>query len=143
MHFSGIFAVGRKMIDYLYRPTDQAVLPSYNTAGNITYNPYDFQQGLITRDCNGAARSDTTPTAQQILDSLTVNGRPPVPGNAYYFTIKNTSGTAVAITILAGTGVTLVGTMTIAQSNARTFMVLITGIATPAVTLHSIGGSAF
>ena len=107
MHQTGLFAMGRKIVDYCFRPLDQAGLPSYNTAGPVTFLASDLLQRLILRDCNGAARNDTTPTAQQIVDALTVMGRPPVAGHTFEFVIRNSSGGAFASTILAGAGVTL------------------------------------
>ena len=101
-------------------------------------------QRLVLRDCNGAARSDVTPTAQQILDGLTVFGRPPVPGNSYEFVIRNSSAAAFAITLVAGTGVTLSpAAITVAQNNARAFMVIIdsTGL-DPAILIYSLAGGA-
>ncbi|HXU03865.1 MAG TPA: hypothetical protein VN903_23045 [Polyangia bacterium] len=142
MHATGLMAMGRKIVDYVFRPADQAGLANYNTAGPVTYLASDLMQRLILRDCNGAARSDVTPSAQQIIDALTVFGRAPVPGNSYEFIIRNSSAGAFAITIVAGAGVTLSpAAITIAQANARAFMVVINS--PTAVTIYSLGSGTF
>lgn len=145
MHATGLMAMGRKIVDYVFRPLDQAGLPSYNTAGPVTFLASDLLQRLILRDCNGAARSDVTPTAQQFIDALTVFGRPPVPGNSFEFVIRNSTAGAFAITIVAGAGVTLSpAAITIAQANARAFMVVVNNAgAVPAVTIYSLGSGTF
>lgn len=61
-------------------------------------------------------------------------------GQSYLLKIRNSSGSANTATITAGTGVTLTGTMTIAQYVQREFIVTYTGAG--AVTLQSVGDSA-
>ena len=61
-------------------------------------------------------------------------------GQAYVLKIRNSSGSANTATITAGTGVTLTGTMTIAQFVQREFIVTYT--AAGAVTIQSVGDSA-
>ena len=77
-----------------------------------------------------------TPTAAAIIAA--------VPnwqvGQSYILKIRNSSGSANTATITAGTGVTLTGTMTIAQTVTREFVVTYTGAA--AVTIQSMGISA-
>jgi len=136
--------MGRKIVDYVFRPLDQAGLPSYNTAGPVTFLASDLLQRLILRDCNGAARSDVTPTAQQIIDALTVMGRPPVAGHSFEFILRNSTAGAFAITLTAGAGVTLSpAAITVTQSNARAFMVVVNNVNVPAVTIYSLAGGAF
>lgn len=81
------------------------------TAGAATYTTQAFLNGLIRRDCAGGARSDTTPTAAQLIAGypLTANYQERI------VTIHNTSGTAVAVTLLGGVGVTLKGAITAEQ----------------------------
>ena len=144
MHFSGVISMGRKIVDYVFRSSDQAGLPSYNTAGPVTFLASDLLQRLILRDCNGAARNDTTPTAQQIIDALTVMGRTPVAGQSFEFIIRNSSAGAFASTLIAGTGVTLSGTPATAQSQSHSWMVVVNNPgATPTVTFYSLGAAAF
>lgn len=61
-------------------------------------------------------------------------------GHAYVLEIRNSSGAANTATITTNTGVTLTGTMTIAQNTTRDFVVTITGAAT--ITVNSMGISA-
>jgi hypothetical protein len=49
-------------------------------------------------------------------------------GSAIQFTIRNTAGTAVAITVVAGAGGTISGTSTIAQNNQKSFLLVITAL---------------
>lgn len=60
-----------------------------------------------------------------------------VAGGTYVLAVRNSSGSANTMTITAGTGVTLTGTMTIAQSTTRVFVVTITSAT--AITIQSIG----
>ena len=105
------------------------------TAGAVTYTAAEILGGLIKRDPNGAGRSDVTPTATLLIAAM-----PGAKvGDSFVFTIVNDADAAETITLTAGTGVTLSGTMTIAQSNAKAFQVVITGVATPAATVYSLG----
>lgn len=126
----------------LQGPSFPLVVPvSYANAGNNTYLTSDVLGGLISRDCNGGARTDTMPTAAALVAAI--NGA--MVGTSFEFTIKNISGTAVALTVAAGSGGTTSGTMTIAQSNAKIFMVVFTNV-TPgseAYTVYSLGSLVF
>ena len=133
-HFNTLAVVGRKFIDFIAPVT-------VGTAGPVTYTPAQFLGGLIIRDCAGAARSDTTPTAAAIIEGLTTSGRPPVVGNAVEILIRNTSAGAFAVTLLAGAGVILAGTMTVAQNESRRFLVMVGAGNT--VTVTSLGAGAF
>ena len=103
------------------------------TAGNVTYTADQLTGGLILRDPNGGARSDVTPTAASIISAVKQNKT----GSTFQLVIRNTADAAETITLTAGTGVTLSGTMTIAQNNSRIFLVRIDS--TTAVTIYSIG----
>ncbi len=61
-------------------------------------------------------------------------------GMAYELMIRNSSGSANTATITTNTGVTLTGTMTIAQNTTRFFLVTVTGATT--ITVNSMGISA-
>lgn len=130
-HFNALFALSKRIIDFLTVTTDA-------TAAAITYTAASLLGGLILRDPAGAARSDVTPTATQIVEALTVSGRAPVVGAAFWFAIRNTADLAETITVTAGTGVTLSGTMTIAQNNTREFLAVVTNVNSPAVTIYSL-----
>ena len=111
------------------------------TAAAVTYTPAQVLGGLILRDPNGAARADLLPTAAALIDAL--NG--PFEGMAFIVTIRNTADAAEAITVTTNTGVTLSGTMAIAQNATTRFLVVITairhrqGATADAVTVYSLG----
>ena len=104
-----------------------------NTAGNHTYTAAELLGGLILRDPAGGARSDPTDTAANIIAAMKQAG----VGNSFEFTIRNTADASETITVTAGTGVTLNGTMTIAQNNSKRFLCVVTAAAT--VTIYSLG----
>ncbi len=103
------------------------------TAGAHTYTAAELLGGMILRDCAGGARSDPSPTAALLIAAIAQAGA----GNAFEFTIRNTSDAAETITVTAGTDVTLSGTMTIAQNNSKRFLAVVTSGTT--VTIYSLG----
>jgi len=108
-----------------------------STAGTVTYSAAELVGGLILRDPAGADRSDVSPTAAQIVGA--VAGA--IATSSFEFVIRNTADAAETITLTAGAGVTLNGTMTIAQNNSKRFLAVITnaGTGTEAVTIYSLG----
>ena len=102
---------------------------------------------IVAANMAGAAFSvfdNTGTTPANLATDTAANIIAAVPGwqigQSYVLRIRNDSGSANTATITAGTGVTLTGTMTIAQYVARDFMVTYT--AAGAVTLQNIGDSA-
>jgi hypothetical protein len=106
------------------------------TAAAVTYTAAQIAGGLILRDPNGGARTDVTPTAQALVQLLGLK-----KGAGFVFAIRNTAGAAQTITVSAGTGVTLSGTMTIAQNNSKSFLVVCTEdrVGAEALTVYSLG----
>jgi len=127
--------------DYLFKGSvvvdgnlnKKTTVTTLTTAGAVTYTAAQLIGGLILRDPNGGARSDVSPTAALIIAAI---GGQKI-GTSFEFTIRNTADAAETITVTAGTGVTLSGTMTIAQNNSKRFLVLITAATT--VTIYSLG----
>lgn len=121
------------------------VATALNTAGPLTYTTDQVIGGLILRDCNGAGRTDTLPTAAALLAVLKTNGRIPPVGVTVYLTIRNTSAGAFSITVQAGTGGTISGTATVAQSNSKEFAIVFTDTrdGNAAYTAYSLGTSVF
>jgi hypothetical protein len=73
---------------------------SYNTAGNITYTAADIIGGIVVRDPNGASRTDTLPTAAQLVAAL-----PGVRvGDIVDCLLVNGADAAENITLQAGAG---------------------------------------
>ena len=116
-----------------------ATVTTDSTAGALTYTAAMLKGGTILRDPNGAGRSDVTPTAALLVAALPSC----VVGTAFEFTIRNTADAAETITVTAGTGATLSGTMTIAQSNTKRFLVVLTNVTSgaEAYTVYSLGTS--
>lgn len=114
---------------------------TYSTAGNVTYTVADLLGYLILRDPASAPRSDVTPTAALIVAALPGAKL----GQSFQFVIVNTSGGANTITLTAGTGVTIAGTATIAQNNAKEFLAYVTNATkgSEAVTVRSLGTFVF
>ena len=113
------------------------------TAAAVTFAATEVLGGLILRDPAGAGRADLLPTANAIINAI--NG--PFVGLAFEFTIRNTADAAETITVTTNTGLTLSGTMTIAQNNSKRFLALITAIGgqngvavgADAITVYSLG----
>jgi hypothetical protein len=80
-----------------------------------------------------SAATYTLPTATLMAAALNQAG----VGNAFEFTIKNSSAGAYAITVAGGTGGTGKGTLTIAQNNSKRFMLIMTGATT--YDVYSLG----
>jgi len=73
------------------------------TAGNATYTAAQLLGGRITRDPSGGARTDTTDTAANIVGAIT----DAAVGDTFMCILENTADAAEAITLSAGSGVTL------------------------------------
>lgn len=102
------------------------------TAG-ATLTAAQIVAGAIMRSGPTAAYTDTTDTAANIIAAI-----PDAQVNTgFEFTIVN--GVAFADTLAAGTGVTLSGTTAIAASAVRRYLLQITSITTPAVTITGLG----
>jgi len=112
-----------------------------STAGALTYTAAQVLGGLILRDPNGGARADLLPTAAQIIAAMPS----PVAGSSFEFEVRNTADAAEAITITTNTGLTLSGTMTIAQNNQKRFIAVVTTVTagSEAVTVYSCGTVVF
>jgi hypothetical protein len=114
-----------------------ATVTTDSTEDALTYTAAMLVGGLILRDPNGANRSDVTPTAALIVAEIAGC----IVGSSFEFTIRNTANAAETITVTAGAGVTLSGTMTIAQNNSKRFLAVVTNATAQAeaVTIYSLG----
>lgn len=112
-----------------------------NTASALTYTAANLLSGFIKRDPNGAARADLFPTAASIVASIMGCEA----GTSFDLEVRNTADAAETITITTNTGLTLSGTMTIAQNNQKRFIVIVTNatIGSEAVTVESCGTVVF
>lgn len=111
------------------------------TAGNVTYTPDQMLGGMILRDGNGGARTDTLPSAALLAEAI----QGVMVGTSFQCELRNTTSTAVSITVAAGTGVTLSGTATVAQLNSKTLTIVFTNVTvgSEAYTVYSLGSAVF
>lgn len=113
--------------------TKSTTVTTETTAGAVTYTAAQIIGGLILRDPAGAGRADLFPTAANIIAGL-----PDAQvGDSFEFLIRNDADAAETITMTTNTGLTLSGTMTIAQNNAKRFLAVITS--SSAVSIYSLG----
>ena len=115
----------------------RATITTKTTAGDVTYTAAELVGGMILRDPAGGARADLFPTAAAIVAGI----QGAVVGSSLEITIRNTADAAETITMTTNTGLTLSGTMTIAQNNSKRFLAVCTnvGSGTEAVTIYSLG----
>lgn len=107
------------------------------TAGAVTYAAAEMVGGFISRDPAGASRADLSDTAALIVAAIPGA----IVGSSFEFTIRNDADAAEVITFTTNTGITLSGTMTIAQNNSKRFLAVVTNAtdASEAVTIYSLG----
>lgn len=115
-------------------------VPSFTltTAGGArTLTTRELLAGILVVNCDDA-QTINTPTATAIVAAI----KGVRIGSAFTFAIRNTGDTT--ITLGAGSGVTLAtgNTNTVATVHTRSFLVRVTGITTPAVTIYSLQDSA-
>lgn len=103
------------------------------TAGNGVLTAAALAGRLVTRTGPTSAYTDTTDTATAILAAVP----DAVVGTSFEVSFIN--GVAYAGTIAAGEGVTLAGTTAVSASKIRRFLLTVTAINTPAVSLRGIG----
>lgn len=109
-----------------------------DTAGDSTYTAAPLLGGLVLRDPAGADCVDATPTGEQIAAALAAAGAGSnIASLSFEFTIRNTADADETITVTAGDGVTLSGTMSVARDNSRRFLCVMTGAAS--ATIYSLG----
>ena len=111
--------------------------------GTSAYTMAEVMAGHIIRTPTGAA-ADTFPTAAAIVAYINDNVRGGAQvGDSIDVTVRNLSGGANTITISANTGLTLSGTMTIAQNFMKTFKLVVTTptIGSEAVTVYTMNAS--
>lgn len=82
-------------------------LANVTTVGDATYTAAQLVGGVITRDPAGAGRTDTTATGTDIETELNAQGIDVATGDTFVCWLINTADAAEAITLAAGTGVTL------------------------------------
>ena len=76
-----------------------------------------------------AARAFTTPTAAEIIAAVSDE----VVGTSFEFTIVNLAASTHAITLTAGTGVTIVGVAAVSAVTSGTFVAVVTAATTVSI----------
>lgn len=115
-------------------PVQTLSLANITTAGAVTYSPAQIVGGLITRNPSGAGRSDVTPTATRLIAEASLRR----VGDTVWCYLINTATAAEAITITAGTGVTVVnGDQTVGQNESALLLFRKTGEA--AISCYVLG----
>jgi len=99
-------------------------------AGMLTAD--QLAAGYIRVNCDDA-QNLATPTATAIRNSI----KGARVGSGFEFAIANTGD--ATLTLTAGTGVTITGTATVLTVNTKRFLVRITNMDTPTVTVYSLG----
>lgn len=98
------------------------------TAGDVTHTADEVLGGLILRDCNGGARTDTFPTAALLVAAY----KGVVVGSGVRVIIRNTSDAAEAITMVAGTGMAILAgggdLLSIAQNATSEYLIQFTNV---------------
>jgi hypothetical protein len=105
---------------------------------NVTLAPNAITGGtsvFLTSTGNGANALTTRTAAQMFADLQAFFGLDDLTGMSFDLQITQTGNNTITLT--AGTGVTLTGTMTIATNTFRQFVVTVNGPA--AITIQSVG----
>jgi hypothetical protein len=85
---------------------------SVNTAGANTLTAANVLAGVYVRDCNGAGRIDTLPTAALLVAAMT---RPAIGDIIRLLVVNGTTGGATTLTLAAGVGGTFDANQTAAS----------------------------
>ncbi len=110
-------------------------LANLTTAGDETYTAAQLKGGLITRDPNGAGRTDTTDTAANLITGLGLDD----DGDSVQCRLVNTADAAEAITLQGGANVTVANAgQTVAQNES--VLLIFRRTSASAVTLYVLGG---
>jgi hypothetical protein len=123
-------------------PSNAYHADSGNTAHVLTAANLTGASSLVTLALTGAlgaGANATTDTAANIIAAMPS----PSVGTTHRLRIINESSGAFSWTVVGGTGVTVTGTATIAQNTWREFVVTVTNVGTPAVTLQNVGTGTY
>ena len=96
--------------------------------------------GIVTMTPASTDKTITSPSASAILSQLGDGAR---VGSSFELTIVNVASATRALTLAAGSGVTLggaTGMATIAAATSATYVGVVTATGTPAVTFYRKGG---
>lgn len=115
----------------------QRTVNSLATAGDRTITAAEILAGIYVRDCAGASRADTLPTAALLVAAMVS----PAIGDVLECQVINGSDAAETLTLAAGTGGGFDTNQTAAsrvlpQNGSKTLLIRITGVQTPAYVAY-------
>lgn len=109
-------------------------IASLSSAGTTdTLTAFQLVEGVFVRSGATAAVTATTDTAANIITTLGPNTYAGQTFMLFYANLNTSSG---AVTLAAGTGVTLSGTTSVPIAALRVYIGTVTNIVTPAVTIQ-------
>lgn len=103
-------------------------ISAVSSASNATYTAAQVIGGIINRDPNGANRTDTTPTAAQLVAEMQSKNSAVTTNSSFPFLLSSDSN-VYSVTVAAGTGVTLVGSGLVRAGKTLEIDVVATNIA--------------
>jgi len=113
---------------------EKITVTSLTTASIATYTAAQLVGGYISDAISGSSTC-TTDTATAIIAAIP-NCQ---TGSSFEFTVENAAATSLTLTMAHGTGVTIVGTTTIAQNNSKRFLCVITDVSAKTASIYSLG----
>lgn len=130
-------AKGLGVIVSANRMVELVTVTTQVTASDQTYTAAQLLGGIILRDPAGGARADLLPTAANLVAAIPGCA----VGTSFRFTLRNTADASETITVTTNTGVTLSGTMTVAQNNSKEFLIVLNNVtgSAEAYTAYSLG----
>jgi hypothetical protein len=122
----------------------QLVSSSVNNASNHTYTVDDVLSGFIKRNPNGSARTDTLPSAANLLNAFKGNlgSSGLLVTNTFLFMLSNESSVSTEeITLVAGTGGTLNNSIIVGADQVAQILIFVTSSSTVEFYALSISNS--
>jgi hypothetical protein len=124
-----VFKTEQKSLnDAIATLSKQKMTVTAGTTGARTLSADEFVDGVFTQADGGAAANITTPTAAAIVAAI----KGCEVGTSFDFILRNLDA-ADAMTLVGGSGVTVVGTATAAAASCSHFKGVVTNVGTPAV----------
>lgn len=110
------------------------------SGSSTTYTAAQLLGGVIRRSTGGLIRSDTTPTAAQIVDEMQTKISNIQDGSCFTWHLCNPSG-AVNVNLNGGSGVTLYGDTSINPGHTFSIVTIATDITdtSEAVEMYIVG----
>ena len=112
----------------------KSTVTSKTSAATVTYTAAEMLNSMII-DVISEACAATTHTGTQIIAAIP-NA---IVGSSFWFILENGASSAIAITLTAGSDVTVTGTATVGQNNTKLFFGIVTSITSHTVTIYSVG----